>query len=353
MRIAVYAIALNEAEFVKRCIESAADADLFVIGDTGSTDGTADIAYKAGATVYDIRIKPWRFDRARDSVLSLVPDYIDVCVALDLDEVLEPGWREEVERCWQPGVTTRMRYTFDWSCGIVFKSEKIHSRWGYMWHHPVHERIVPDGRCTEMWADSDKLLVRHLPDPSKSRGQYLPLLELSVKEDPHCPRNALYYARELSFYGKNIEAIEAFNKYLSMPEATWSAERGYAMRLMGRAYDALGNAEAAEKWYLAACGEVPWMRDPWCDLAMLMDRQSRWEECFAMAKRALRITNRTLQYMEGPEFFGALPHDLAAVAAWNLGLHQLACHHGDLALELAPEDERLQLNVKFYKEFVP
>jgi hypothetical protein len=32
------------------------------------------------------------------------------------------------------------------------------------------------------------LMVIHKPDPTKSRGQYLPLLEMSVKEDPTDPR---------------------------------------------------------------------------------------------------------------------------------------------------------------------
>ena len=53
------------------------------------------------------------------------------------------------------------------------------------------------------------LLAVHMPDPTKSRGQYMDLLELSVKEDPRCPRNAFYYARELSFNERWEQAIEA------------------------------------------------------------------------------------------------------------------------------------------------
>jgi glycosyltransferase involved in cell wall biosynthesis len=138
MKIAVYAISKNESEFVKRFCESAKDADLILIADTGSTDGTAALAKECGATVYDICISPWRFDKARDAALALVPRDIDVCISLDLDEVLEAGWREEIKRVWVED-TTRMRYKFDWSMGIVFFSEKIHARHGYHWHHPCHE----------------------------------------------------------------------------------------------------------------------------------------------------------------------------------------------------------------------
>lgn len=165
MKIAVYAISKNEAQFVQRFCESAKDADLVLIADTGSTDETVELARQSGAVVHDICVSPWRFDRARDAALALIPREYDVCISLDLDEVLEPGWREEIERVWQED-TTRLRYKFDWGCGISFYYEKIHHRHGYHWHHPVHEYPVPDGRITEIYAQTDKLLVRHLPDPT-------------------------------------------------------------------------------------------------------------------------------------------------------------------------------------------
>ena len=103
MKIAVYAISKNEEQFVKRFCESAKEADLILIADTGSTDNTVQVAKECGASVYEICITPWRFDKARDAALALLPKDIDVCVSLDLDEELQPGWREEIERLWQIG----------------------------------------------------------------------------------------------------------------------------------------------------------------------------------------------------------------------------------------------------------
>jgi len=182
LKIAVYAISKNEEQFVKRFCESAKDADLILIADTGSTDNTHALAVNCGAKVYDICIKPWRFDKARDTALALIPGDFDVCISLDLDEVLEPGWREEIERVWTDQ-TTRLRYKFDWGSGISFFYEKIHHRHGYWWKHCVHEWPKADGRIQEVYAHTDKLLVSHHPDPTKSRGQYMPLLELAVSED--------------------------------------------------------------------------------------------------------------------------------------------------------------------------
>lgn len=346
LKIAVYAISKNEEQFVQRFCDSAKDADLILIADTGSADKTVEKALECGAKVYDICIKPWRFDKARDAALALIPGDFDVCISLDLDEVLEPGWREEIERVWTEE-TTRLRYKFDWGCGISFFYEKIHHRHGYHWHHPVHEYPRPDGRIQEVYAHTDMLLVSHHPDPTKSRGQYMPLLELAIKEDPHCPRNAFYHARELTFYSRWDEAITALNKYLAMPEATWANERCYAMRLLGKAHDELGNDSEAHKWHRLACAESPNTREPWVELAMFCYRRNLWVEGYSAAKQSLKIKDKTLVYTMDPSVWTEKPYDLASLCAWNLDLKEEATTLCKKALELAPEDSRLVQNLHY------
>lgn len=349
LKIAVYAISKNEEQFVHRFCDSAREADLVLIADTGSTDRTVEKALECGARVHDICISPWRFDKARDAALALVPRDFDVCISLDLDEVLEPGWREEIERVWTEQ-TTRLRYKFDWGCGISFFYEKIHHRHGYHWHHPVHEYPRPDGRITEVYAHTDRLLVSHHPDASKSRGQYMPLLELAVREDPNCPRNAFYHARELTFHARWGEALTALQNYLKMPGADWVNERCYAMRLLGKCCDELGALDEALKWYRLATAEAPATREPWVDLAMAAYRRGLWAESYAAAKSALAITDKALVYTMDPEVWGSKPWDLAAVAAWNLGLRVEARLLGAQALSLNPEDPRLVANAKLMSE---
>ncbi|APB99019.1 hypothetical protein A4F89_06605 [Polynucleobacter asymbioticus] len=345
MKIAVYAIAKNEEQFVKRFCDSAKDADVILIADTGSTDQTIAESMRCGAIVHEICINPWRFDKARDTALALLPADIDVCISLDLDEELQPGWREDVERVWQDG-TTRLRYKFDWGQGIAFYYEKIHARKGYHWHHPCHEYPVPDIRTTEVWAQTDKLLVIHKPDPTKSRSQYLDLLHVAVTEDPKCPRNAFYYARELTFYEKWLDAVVALNKYLAMPEATWINERAYAMRLLGKCYDQLG--QDGREWYRKATQEASMTREPWIDLAQSCYQKSDWQTCLDASLAALQIELKEDLYTMDPSVWGFKPHDLAAIAAFQLGQFELAKEQGAIALKLAPEDERLAKNLEFY-----
>lgn len=346
LKIAIAAISKNEEQFVKRFCESAKDADLISIADTGSTDNTVKYAKECGVDIHQISISPWRFDLARNAGLALIPNDVDVIISLDLDEVLEDDWREEIERVWIKGQTTRLRYKFDWGQGISFFYEKIFAKHGYRFWHPVHEYPKPDLRIQEVYAHTDKLLVSHHPDPTKSRGQYLPLLEMSVKEDPRCPRNAFYYARELTFYGKWIDAVIALNKYLEMPEANWANERCYAMRLLGKAYEHLN--QDGREWFEKASREAPNTREPWVELAEAYYKRGEWEQCYNASKMALEIKDKALVYTMDPTVWGAKPHDFLAISAYHLGYKQDSIKHGKIAVELEPENQRLVTNLKYY-----
>tara|TARA_R110000868_G_scaffold102492_9_gene282210 strand:+ start:88 stop:1659 length:1572 start_codon:yes stop_codon:yes gene_type:complete len=343
LKICVYSISKNEEMFVERFCNSAKDADLILIADTGSTDRTIDLAEQCGAQVSSIRISPWRFDDARNAALALIPNDMDVCVSLDLDEELQPGWREEIERVWTIG-TTRLRYKFDWGSGIAFYYEKIHARSGYRWLHPCHEYPMPY-LINEQYAQTDMLLVIHKPDNTKSRGQYLDLLEMSVKEDPIDPRNAFYYARELSFHAHWHRAIEECNRYLALPGANWPNERCYAYRVIARCYDALGDWEGAIKAARHGVIEAPYTREPWCEIAKLTYQRHQWAECYGAAMAALSIENRELVYTVDPAVWGAMPHDYASIAAYHLGMLSESLKHVKLAIELDPSDGRLKANL--------
>lgn len=350
LRICVYAICNGEEHFIKRFCDAAKDADMIVIADTGSTDGADATARECGATVHHINIKPWRFDDARNAALALLPDDIDVCFSLDIDEVLQPGWREEVERVWVPGASTRLYYQFDWSGnGHSFTYDKVHARHGYRWTRPCHEVIVPYG-IEEVRCQTDKLLVVHQPDPAKSRGQYLPLLEMSIREDPHDPRNAFYYARELSFHGHWQRAIEECERYLALPGADWPNERCYAYRVIARCYEAIGDWDSAMKAARMGVIEAPGTREPWCEIAKFAYQRQQWPECYGAAMSALAIEQREWVYTVDPEVWGSLPHDYASIAAWNMGLKDAAIEQVKLAIEKNPEDERLRNNLTCFTQ---
>ena len=347
MKIAVYAIAKNEAQFVDAFCNSAKDADYIVIADTGSTDNTAELAHAHTPHVYNINISPWRFDRARDAALALVPADTDICISLDLDEVLQPGWRTAIESVWTPE-TTRLKYLYEWAPGVQYYYEKIHSRTGYKWKHPCHE--YPECYTTEVYAHTDKLLVRHTPDNSKSRAQYLDLLELAVSESPECARSAFYYGRELTFKFRWTDAIAVLQRYLNLPEANWDTERSYAMRLIGKCYLMQQDIHTAVKWMRRATAEDPHSRESWLALAEATYIAENWTECYSACTNGLSITEKRPDYTQDPKAWGSALYDLAAFAAWKIGLSEVAENLTKVAHTMSPDNDRLKYNLDFFSD---
>ena len=80
MKVCVYAICKNEAQFVRRWMDSMGEADQIVVLDTGSTDDTVKLLRERGAQVTREEVTPWRFDTARNRSLEQVPQDVDICV---------------------------------------------------------------------------------------------------------------------------------------------------------------------------------------------------------------------------------------------------------------------------------
>ena len=345
MKIAVYTIALNEEQFVKRWFESAKQSDYLLIADTGSTDLTVKKAKALGINVVNIAIKPWRFDDARNAALAALPGDVDYCIALDMDEVLIDGWREALEGTPKGITRPRYKYTWSWnpdgSAGLTYGGDKIHSRSGYRWKHPVHETLTPSIEESQAWID---LEIHHHPDDTKSRGQYYPLLRQAIQEDPDNDRNTFYYARELYFNNEFAEATIQFKRHLSLPKAVWKPERAASMRYLAKM-----DTENQESWLLQAIAESPISREPRVDLAQYYYSKSKWLSCYATAHSVLEITEQPLEYLIESDCWGYLPHDLIAISAYNLGNFKEALEQGLKALELAPWITRLKDNVDYYK----
>lgn len=342
MKVAIYTIAKNEEQFVTRWASTCADADYRLILDTGSTDSTRSVAHDAGVVVRYKEFQPWRFDHARNHALSLLPDDIDICIALDMDEILLPSWREALEQV--PNGTTRPRYKYVWSWnsngteGLVYGGDKIHSRHGYTWRHPVHEVLQPVEILEQQhWVDG--LEIHHHPDPTKSRGQYFDLLKLAVEEDPQDPRNQFYLAREYFYRGDTEMASRHFvHAYMKQP---WPPERAAAFRYM---YLCKGNVMDLYRALMID----PSRRETWVLLARHYHDQRDWRTCLQFAEAALNIRDKPLDYLCEADAWGWLPYDLAAVASYWLGDRQTARLYGERASELAPDDDRLRGNLQFY-----
>lgn len=353
MKIYVYAIAKNEAKFARRWMESMGEADGVYVLEWGSTDGTAEILSELGAHVTREETKPWRFDTARNRSMALPPPDGDILVCTDLDEVFCPGWREKLEAAWRPGCTTA-RYEYVWSFGangsdgVKFYYEKVHRPGICRWVHPVHEVLRYDR--PKVFCDVPGLRLEHHPDGEKSRGGYLPLLELAVREDPADDRCCHYLGREYMFHGRWKEAMDVLEAHLRMPAAVWRPERSASMRYIARCCAALGAPEWAELWLHRAVWEAPEQREPLVELGRLMYEGERWAECETYCRAALRIDTRDMAYTTTAEAWGSLLPDMLSIACWKQGRAKEAGRWAAEALKLEPDNGRIRDNVRFFAE---
>jgi tetratricopeptide (TPR) repeat protein len=312
MKIAVYAISRNEAQFVERWVASAQDADIILLADTGSTDDTVTRAQRGGATTKSLTILPWRFDTARNAALALLPEDVDICIALDLDEVLKPGWRAALEKAVAANPSAnQFRYNFiaSWSGdgkpGITFYDDRIHARHGFSWTWPVHEQLVADERRA---VNIDETLVEHHPDKTRSSFDALALLQDAVADYPDSARMAHYHGQYLMEQGRHDEAIAEFDRALKLP-STHAAERGTTLRFKGRCHWAKLEFHAAEAAFTEATNVAPFLRETWVDLAQGNRTFMLWEMCQYACERALSITDRTI-YINEPSAWSDWPETM-------------------------------------------
>ena len=357
-KICVYAICKNEEQFVDRWMNAVKGADLVVVTDTGSSDHTVEKLRAKGALVYEEKIQPWRFDTARNIAMDHIPEDVDICVSNDLDEIFEPGWRKKLEESWQP-CHTRASYLFTWShnsdgsYGKQFPMQKIHRRHGFRWVHPVHEVLEYSGSDPDQTVWVNGLVLNHFPDVTKPRTQYLPLLELSAKENPNDDRVAFWLGREYMYYLKFDECIETLTRYLKMPSAIWTEERCAAMRFIASCFQEKGDRFSAKMWLLRAVAECPTIREPYLQLATLGYLENDWPLVYLMVTQALKITEKSGSYLFEPAAWGYSLYDLGAICCYRLGLYQQSYDYAQQACLMQPDDMRLKQNLELIQLKLP
>ena len=347
LKIAVYTIALSEEAHCERWAASVADADYRIVLDTGSTDNTVDKLKSLGVTVYQQKFAPWRFDTARNAALSLVPLDADVCISMDMDEFMAPGYREKIEQVWSKE-TTRLAYTyvFDYhpnGSNQGFYSDKIHARLGYEWRRPVHETVYAQDGIQEIIASDLNIAMNQIQDRSKTtRNNYLPLLKVAYEEAPNDSQIAFWYGRELVSNGDNELAIPVFKNYLALPTSCWDAERSESLIHLSK----LENTKTWD-YLLQAASTAPSRREVWLEIANYCYPRQDWINLMWACLNGLDKSKNQGSYLDRAESWGSQLADLGSIAAFHLGWNTKAVDLVRDAITLSPNDHRLGQNLGF------
>lgn len=357
-KICVYAICKNEINFVHKWIDSMSEADYIVVLDTGSTDGTYEIL-KEDPRITRVEqriINPWRFDVARNESLKLVPEDANILFCTDFDELLEPGWGDLIRQSWTED-TWRGKYKYVWSHtdvgndGVTFVYDKMH-RPGYYWRFAVHEilALTDDIQGTITSEDGhvinygDAIVLHHYPIDIENRN-YLPLLQLRLEENPQEVYSYYLLGREYMMLGFDYfdEAMNLFTQCLSLPDIdTYEVVKFVVLGFMGAiSIDRKQHPEAI--YYFNKQLEIDVNhREPYVWLGEVYNRLGHYAIAIYYINLALNIVDRHYDWSEQAVVWNEKPYDVLSVAYYNLGDKQKALENVLMALQLSPNDKRLQ-----------
>lgn len=210
MTVSLCMIVKNEEAVLARCLESAKGLyDECVIADTGSTDGTEEVARRY--TPHVIKFA-WRddFAAARNAVFAeATGDYL---LWLDADDVFPPSAAEKFPKVRKMLETERpdtvmCPYEAD---GVRYVRERIVKRCTEAkWRGHVHECILPFGKIVQ-----EGLLVCHLPEHRERGTRNLDIYRKWAQEEQLSGRDLFYYGRELSYHKLYAEAEAVLERML-------------------------------------------------------------------------------------------------------------------------------------------
>lgn len=357
-KICVYAITKNESKFVDQWYESMKEADSIVVLDTGSTDDTVEKLRSHGIYVEQQIIDPWRFDVARNIAMELAPEDCNILVSTDLDELLEPGWANILREKWIDGVHERAEYKYTWSHledgsdGRVFRYNKFHTK-KWLWRAPVHELLYNTETGSNMYNYEecldlfDEVHLHHYPDRTKSRGSYLPLLELRAKEDPTDHYGLIYLAHEYYYRNKYQECIRTLDHILcSFRHLCDNVEVASCFLFMGDSYKELKDFLNAELAYKNAIMISEDYIEPYLDIAKLYIENSEYELAEQYIKDGLKKCHRHFTWLERDTSWSYEPWDLLCLATYYGGKKKDSIVYAAKALSYEPNNKRLSDNLK-------
>ena len=305
--VAVGMIARNAEKTLGRCLDSIRPyVTQIVVGvDETTTDKTAKVAKKHGATVVPVKVSDYHecphhgrvlaqhFADARNQVFSHLDKSLPFLLWIDADDVLEGGERLAELCAAVPGDAAGVWFPYVYAHhtasdgtrvpNTVFHRERLLKtsidgqpvKW--TWKHRVHEVVTPELVGTPKWIFNHDIKVVHQDGGHKTEAsapRNLLLLEIDHESDPDDPRTVFYLGNTYFALGRWDAAAGFYERRVAMedpakanPYEVWQSAL-YACK----AYQRLGSHEDALRMAFAALDAAPQHREPYFALA----------ECYAM-----------------------------------------------------------------------
>lgn len=301
MRLVAAIVAKNEARIIARCIRSVAQfVDSVVLLDTGSTDGTADVAadecFEQSVPLL-VREAAWTGFAAAYSLAfetaRVATDYVWI---LDADHVVEPAHGFEMPDLSADGYAPCRIEGGDWEnwYPAILRADRP---WRYVGErhaaptlegaHPLATRKLRgldvhhmnDGASGSL-SDEDRA-ARYARDADHFRAR--------LERDHNDTRAMFYLAQSLRDAGQHAGAMAAYRARAEMSGG--NAEEAYLARLTLARYAVANDAPSAliEKLLRAAHVARPHRAEAPCEMAAWLNAQGRHREALNWARAAIAL----------------------------------------------------------------
>jgi glycosyltransferase involved in cell wall biosynthesis len=355
MKISLSIITKDEEVNLAGMLESVKDVvDEIIIVDTGSTDGTVELAraytdkvfIHPKADVWREKSEKFNFAEARNYALDQCSG--DWILSLDCDERMEPETasklREVVEKMPDSVHLVMMTIVMCRDDGTPYQEFLAERLWrhgfGYRWENGMHNVInVPvDDRRVSV----PEFRIIHnrgvkSEETRTARGkQRLAMAEeifiAKIESDPKDSRSMFYLAG--TYYDCQMfdKAVEWFEKYLEVSD--WPEERYQAGLLLAQAYVRLDSDEKA-KAVLSSILAENWRRaEAYLMLGQLAYRQGDFKQAEWWHKCASLKPKPVDPLFVEPDAHSWEPHVNLWLTYRQLGDNQKAAEHGRIALSM-------------------
>lgn len=138
------------------------------------------------------------------------------------------------------------------------------------------------------------MFLHHYPDSSKSRSNYLPLLELRAQENTDDLYGLIYLAHEYNYRGMPQKSIDTLEQCIERVKKEEESQLLLAScyLFMGEDYEALDNKKAAISCYIKSTNEDPTYREGYLNLASVLIDQKQYVLAISYIHEALNNSYR-------------------------------------------------------------
>lgn len=313
--LALSMIVRDAAETIAQCLASVQEVvGEIVVGDTGSTDNTIELARSFGARVFSV---PWRDDFSEARNLALAEVSSEWALVLDADEVLDPGCRSSVLGLLDNSSISGYQVTI---------RNYVLSPQDRVWDRPAipNDSQLPAARSFPAYVEHQNVrLFRRHPDiffvgrVHESVGPRLQQLKCKIGEAPFLIHHFGLAASQEKRARKNIFYRElGRRKVQEMPR---NAQAHFELGLVE--FDNFANYEDAGSLFQRAVQLDPSFAVAWFFLGLTRLRQECFAdalECFAQAETQghrtapLAESQGDAHYNTG-DFAGAIRHYQSAL----------------------------------------